>query len=188
MNNYETNPRGAGVFPQCTVGPPISCDAVPFRFVVNGDYRAWTILRVIMKNSYGAPGVGPSVPAMALAAQDMARVTLPDFAPFLYCTGGVVACTPAVVDTTQHTWIKQPTGVTVGLQAFRSHYSIPSIAGVSFDSGAPATVVDGTNQSVISGYQPWSENGGDMAGAIFPVQVDIDALADTGTELVRYLQ
>ena len=196
-SSYSANPRGAGVFNQCAAGPPIVCDAVPFTHMVNGDYRNWNIIRLVLKNNYLPPASGPSVPQMLLAAQDQAHSTIPDFVPFVYCNAGG-GCTPAVVDSTQQTGVKQPTNVTAGLFAFRSHYGIPTVCvslasgctNVTFGTGVPAGLnpLNGTNQAAVGPYQPWSENQGDMAGAIFTVQSDQDHLKDVGTELVGYFQ
>jgi len=204
--SYAANPRGAGNWPQCVFNPPpmppFTCDPIPFSHMVNGDYRSWNIIRLVLKNNYVAPASGPSVPSLLLAAQDQAHSTIPDFVPFVYCTAGGGLCTPAVVNPAQKTGITQPTNVTIGLFAFRSHYRIPTLCvtttgapppgcvNVVFDTGLAIgqNPLNGTNQVVIGGFQPWSENQGDMAGGIFTVQADIDSLADTGAELTAYFQ
>jgi hypothetical protein len=55
------------------------------------------------------------------------------------------------------------------LQVFRSHYPL---------SGKPAG----------NGFGGKTESGGDVGGAVFPVQADLDYLTDTGKELVGYRQ
>lgn len=188
--SYSANPVGAGQFPTCsgTIGS-ISCTSVPFTHLVNGDYRTWTIIRMVVASNYTAPASGPSVPALVLAAQDQAASTIPDFVPFVFCPSGGT-CSPAVVNSSKPEGFNPPTGVQTGLLAFRSHYAFPSIpvgggVSVSPSTGSP---INGTNQATVGPFAAYSENGGDMAGAIFSVKSDIDFLADTGTEIVSQFQ
>lgn len=178
------DPNGPGVFPTCTT-PGLTCQAVPFTNIVNGAYRSWNIIRMVMKNTYTNPASGPSVPALVLAAQDQAHSTIPDFVPFVYCTSASSGCTPASVNLSQPLWITPPTGVTVGLAAFRSHLADPctpvtTTVTICPQSGTTLTnfAINGTNQTPFFGLPNWSENEGDMYGASLTVTSDVDSLAD----------
>jgi hypothetical protein len=183
-SSYAANPHGGGVFPVCTT-PGLTCDMVPFTNMVNGSYRAWNIIRMVMKNTYTNPAFGPSVPALVLAAQDQAHTTIPDFVPFVYCTSSTSGCAPAKVDLAQTFWIDAPTGVTVGLTAFRSHLADPCTPVTVAITICPQTgttltnfALNGTNQAPFFGLPPWTENEGDMYGAVFTVTSDVDSLTD----------
>jgi hypothetical protein len=184
--SYSANPAGAGHFPTCsgTIATGITCTAIPFTHMVNGDYRNWNIIRVTIRQNYTSPGTGPSVMALILAAQDQAASTIPDFVPFVFCPSGGT-CSPAAIDSSKAEGFDPPTGVKTGLLAFRSHYTFPSIpvGGGVVVNPSTGSAINGTNQTTIGPFAPYSENGGDMAGAIFTVQSDIDFLADTGFEL-----
>jgi hypothetical protein len=155
--------------------------------MVNGSYRSWNIIRMVMKNTYTAPASGPSVPALVLAAQDQAHSTIPDFVPFVYCTSAGSGCTPAAVNLAQPFWITPPTGVTVGLTAFRSHLADPCTPVTTTVTICPQTgntlgnfALNGTNQAPFFGLPNWTENEGDMYGAVLTVVSDIDSLSDFG--------
>ncbi|HEY0704004.1 MAG TPA: hypothetical protein VGD60_14645 [Candidatus Acidoferrales bacterium] len=106
--------------------------------------------------------VPAGVTSLLAAAQTQASTTLPDFVPYSQ------------------------------LAVFRSHYGIPPIA---VTGGGTITVVtgnpfNGTNQTAIGSFPAHYENGGDMAGAIFPVQADVDFSLDNGAghQLTGYIQ
>jgi hypothetical protein len=180
----SADPNGPGVFPTCTT-PGLTCQAVPFTNMVNGAYRSWNIIRMVMKKTYTNPASGPSVPALVLAAQDQAHSTIPDFVPFVYCTSASSGCTPASVNLAQPLWITPPTGVTVGLTAFRSHLADPCTPVTTTVTICPQTgttltnfALNGTNQTPFFGLPDWSENEGDMFGAVLTVTSDVDSLSD----------
>jgi hypothetical protein len=189
FSSYSANPT-PGVLPTCTAIP---CTALTMPNVVNGNYRAWNIIRMVMKNTYVAPASGPSVPALVLAAQNQAHVNIPDFVPFVYCA--VASCTPATVNTTQPLWVTAPTGVTSGLTAFRSHFTSPCqtvATGVTvcpqMGNSAGNLAIDGTNQTAFFAFPPWSENEADMAGAVLTVTSDVDSLSDFGASQLDLIQ
>jgi hypothetical protein len=103
----------------------------------------------------------------------------------VYCTSSTSGCTPAKVDLTQTFWIDAPTGVTVGLNAFRSHLADPCTPVTTTVTICPQTgtaltnfAINGTNQTPFFGLPNWTENEGDMYGAVLTVQSDVDSLSD----------
>jgi hypothetical protein len=152
-DNYTT-----GIFPTCSgTAPSITCSPVTFTNILNGGYRAWTVIRIVSPTTIPA-----GVAALLSAAQTQAGTTLPDFVPYSK------------------------------LPVFRSHYSIPAIA---VPNGGTITVMtgnpfNGTNASPVGSFPAHYENGGDMAGAIFPVQADVDFSLDNGAghQLTGYIQ
>ncbi len=101
-----------GAFPTCTgtanTGSGLTCTAVPFTDMKNGNYRNWNVLRATIYKSYHAPATGPSVQAFIQSAQDSAQKTVFDFLPTTYCANA--ACSSTVDN----------------LPVFKSHYVLPN--------------------------------------------------------------
>jgi hypothetical protein len=175
-----------GVFPggtgsQWAACPPLPCH-VPFTNLINGGYRIWNIIRMIQPNATavadntaaGAPTTAEETLASALVAagQDQADPTsgnLTDFVPFQDHSGHI-------------------------LNVFRSHYAIPNI--YQFGTGActacgditAGAILNGTNSFAFAGQPVYADNGGDMAGAIFYDQNDMDYLNDFGAVITGWRQ
>lgn len=105
----------AGAFPQCSgffnTAPAFSCTGTlpNFAGVTSGNYRIWSLLRAVVYTSYVPPASGPSATGLITAAQDQAKVNVPDFVPYQYCANA--ACS----------------SFSSGLSVFRSHYAIGSV-------------------------------------------------------------
>lgn len=126
-----------------------------FDGVTSGHYRAWNILRGTYYGAVQTASFSPlNIAGFVLGAQDQtapilaAGTKIPDLYPTAYssCSG------PGGIGGTC-------SGVVTPLNVFRSHYS-PSTWGV----GAP-------NNGIVAGT---TENGGDVAGAVFNSQTEID--------------
>lgn len=126
-----------------------------FDGVTSGNYRAWNILRGTYYGAVQTASFSPlNIAGFVLGAQDQtapilaAGTKIPDLYPTAYssCSG------PGGIGGTC-------SGVVTPLNVFRSHYS-PSTWGV----GAP-------NNGIVAGT---TENGGDVAGAVFNSQTEID--------------
>jgi ABC-type phosphate transport system substrate-binding protein len=148
----------SGTYPTCSgTAPNITCSAsVTFPNIQAGNYRNWSLLRVLIPSS--VTYAGSFYQTFIQAAQDQASAKIADFVPFLVNGAG-------------------------NLKVFRSHYSLASV-------GIGASPLNGTNQTPIGPYPAYYEQGGDMAGAQFLVQNDIDYSADNGAgvQLVGYIQ
>ena len=148
----------SGVTPTCSgTAPAITCStSVTFPNIQAGNYRNWSLLRVLIPSS--VTYAGSFYQTFIQAAQDQASSKIADFVPFLVNGVG-------------------------NLKVFRSHYSLASV-------GIGASPLNGTNQTAIGPYPAFYEQGGDMAGAVFPVQADVDYSADNGAgvQLVGYIQ
>ncbi len=100
-----------GAFPTCSGSANnggLTCTAVPFTDIKNGNYRNWNVLRATVYTTYKAPSVGPSVAAFIQSAQDSAHSTVFDFLPTTYCANASCSST---VDN---------------LPVFKSHYVLPN--------------------------------------------------------------
>ena len=162
--SYSTN---NGVFPTCTGNfntGGVTCSGTSpaitptFDGVKAGNYRVWNIIRALRYTSYTAPSVGPSVDDLIAAAQDQA------FASTAPDFVPVQHCTAGGSGAC--------TAFTPVLTVFRSHYALPATSGLA-SNGNPG-------QS--------AENGGDMAGAIFNIQSDVDAFNISGVNFITWIQ
>jgi len=178
--SYPGNPSGTPgqVAPSCTGvvnASPITftCPTAQPTFdgVIGGGYRAWSVLRAI----YNAPAVTCSAPFTAVsaacliqAAQDQAANNVKDFVPVVTCgPAGSGVCAP-----------------TQTFKFFRSHYGNSGVAphdgNTGFASLGPCPAQP----------PPLPEAGGDMDGAIFPIQSDYTQYAFIGcsAELTNFFQ
>lgn len=163
-----------GAFPACAAPP---C-RVPFTNLVNGGYRIWNIIRMItatnpaLDTAAGAPTAADVTLAGKILAtgQDESDPTvgnITDFVPFQDGNGHI-------------------------LNVFRAHYSIKNY--YFYGGGAVAgtitngAILNGTNPFAVGGNPAYADNGGDMAGAIFNDQNDMDYLNDFGATIQGYLQ
>lgn len=143
-----------------------TCNGYPFPTFANirsGNYRAWSINRVVWYatfpngTSIGNPSwAAVDPPAFWLSAADQAApaptAKIPDFLPFAYCAN-LAACPENAVPT-----------LTYPLNAFRSHYSIPT-----WGIGAANNGITGAGWGGV-------EVGGDVAGSIISVQAEADTV------------
>jgi hypothetical protein len=160
------NPGGiaSGTLPTCTA--PCGT-AVTLTNIKNGSYPLWNILRVITTGTLGATTTsgacesGATVCEMVAASQG-AYALIPDLVP--YSSMEVFRSHQTVKDNsvsfTQHNGFKHYTGIASTPCGF-----------------AP-----------ISGAAIQYECGGDVAGARFQIQQELDANTDTNGELVGFLQ
>jgi ABC-type phosphate transport system substrate-binding protein len=153
----------SGVTPTCTgTAPSITCStSVTFPNIQGGNYRSWSLLRMLIPSNVTYSG--SFYQTFIQDAQDQAASKIADFVPFLVSTAGGA--------------------INGNLKVFRSHYALTSV-------GIGASPLNGTNQSPIGPYPAYYEQGGDMAGAVFQVQNDIDYSADNGAgvQLTGYIQ
>jgi hypothetical protein len=116
-----------GAFPSCTGtanAGGLTCAAVPFTGLAQGNYRNFNILRATYYSNYTAPATGPSLTKFIQIAQDQAAKTIFDFLPVTYCANS--SCSSLVNN----------------LSIFKSHYVLPN-QGIS--------AADGTNGEAESG-------------------------------------
>lgn len=164
-----------GQFPVCVAVP---C-RVPFTNLISGGYRVWNIIRESQAanpandTAANAPTaadltLASSVIAAGQDQSDPAVGNLTDFVPFTDANGHV-------------------------LNVFRSHYNIKNY----YNYGNPVSgtvtsgvILNGTNPFPFAGQPAYADNGGDMAGAIFNDQNDMDSLNDFGPAglITGYLQ
>jgi hypothetical protein len=171
--SYSANPYGAGKLPACTGFVNLGTFNCPsgqptFDGVKNGSYTNWNVIRA---DYYGgattcaSPFTTVSAACLIQAAQDQANPvngTVRDYVPVVYCPNA--ACATPVQ----------------GMNYFRAHYSISGFAGHNGHVGPPITP--------SCGAVP--ESGGDVAGAIFSVNIDVAQLNSIGcsSELTGYYQ
>lgn len=164
-----------GQFPPCLATP---C-RMPFTNLKNGGYRNWNIIRLVqatnpaLDTAAGAPTAADIALADSILAfgQDQSDPTvgnLTDFVPFKDANGHI-------------------------LNVFRSHYNIKNY----YNYGNPVAgtitagvILNATNPVAFAGQPAYADNGGDMAGAIFNDQNDMDSLNDFGAAglITGYLQ
>jgi ABC-type phosphate transport system substrate-binding protein len=176
---YANYPTG-GLFPSSCTGvgtSSLSCTysggtwPIPtFTNINNGGYRVWSILRAV--RDVNAPAYQQttltgtiSVDGLIQAAQDQAfqssshAARIPDFVPYLVCNSG---STPATCAASAYTF---------NLPVFRSHsgqvQNFPS-NGILLN---PATATSNPGVSALTGLV---ESGGEVNGAVVPVQTAVD--------------
>jgi len=161
-----------GQLPQCTGtinASNLVCPALTFPGVVSGNYRNWNIVRLLVVKSSVDAARNTFAKAFVAEIQDINHQTINDLVPVSFCS---------VPNLVTHTC----TTVADGLTVFRSHYALPSqgadpVTG-PWLSGNPTVPVNGTPASALP------ESGGDMAGAIFNDQSDVDFFADSGSTAI----
>lgn len=144
-----------------------------FANVVNGNYRAWSINRVVWFLPTGVSSLNPvfttaglNPPGFWLSAADQAapvapHALIPDFLPFGYCANAA-ACPSGSAPT-----------LTFPLNAFRSHYSI---GGITPNNGITGAGFGGT------------EAGGDVAGKTVSVQAEADSVGFFSDSFTAWIQ
>ncbi|HKM67305.1 MAG TPA: hypothetical protein VJX70_09080 [Candidatus Acidoferrum sp.] len=156
--SYSANPYLPGTLSLTTGGSPcvgfvnlgtFSCPAgqPTFDGLKNGSYRTFSILRAVYAGTAPQGCTTPTaltIGCLIQAAQDQAANNVHDFLPVQSCANA--ACTT----------------VTQNLNFFRSHYNVSGVNG--HDGNQPSS-------GGCVGLVPL-EAGGDMAGAIFPIQTD----------------
>lgn len=168
-----------GQLPQCTgtVNPPstLSCPALSLTGITSGSYRNWNLVRLLVVTSAVDAPRNAFAKAFVAEIQDINKNLINDLVPLQYCS---------VPNLVTHTC----TTSAAGLNVFRSHYALPA-AGADpvtgpWLTGAPTVPTNGN-----PGAGP-VESGGDMAGAIFNVQSDIDFFTDSGSTalITSYIQ
>jgi hypothetical protein len=155
-----------GVYPTCSGFAnvlPFSCASVTFANVKNGSYRNWNIIRAI---TYCSPATTPSCTGSALPVDFLS----PNF------VGTLIQAAQDQAQSTIPDFIPfvfcsnaACSSKTNNLSVFRSHY-----------------FVSGANEANGTHGEP--EAGGDMLGAIFNVQSDVDFFNNTGSEIFEFLQ
>ena len=164
-----------GQFPPCLATP---C-RVPMTGVQNGGYRNWNIIREVQATN----------PALntAVGAPTAADVTLAD----TIVAFGQDQSDPAVGNLTDFVPFKDSNGHI--LNVFRSHYNIKNY--YNYGNAVSGTItsgvlLNGTNPFAFAGQPAYADNGGDMTGAIFSDQNDMDSLNDFGAAglITGYLQ
>jgi hypothetical protein len=173
---YPSYSTSNGVFPNCSGAfnlGTFSCASSPvpaptFDGLKAGNYRVWNIIRGLRyanctgapaPTCYTAPAAGqPNVDGLIAAGQDQA---------FSAAASDFVPyqrCTAGGSGVCT-------TSASV-LTVFRSHYSLPATVG---------------NASNGNGAEP-TENGGDMAGAVFSISSDVDAFNISGQQFLTWIQ
>lgn len=148
-----------GTFPNCTgffnAAPAFSCvGALPtFAGMAQGNFRLWNIL--IADTAVPTPAFQAGY---ILAAQDQAKVNVPDFIPTSYCSTVVAGACTATAS---------------GFGFFRSHYNLNGVV---------------ANNGTNAGYGTGLEAGGSMAGTIHTIKGDVDYFNWTGNEFVTWIQ
>lgn len=168
-----------GSFPQCTGtinANNLVCPSLSLAAIANGSYRNWNIIRLLTVTSAVDAGRNAFAKAFVSEIQDVAKNTINDFVPTQFCS---------VPNLTTHTC----TTFADGLHVFRSHYALPAVnsdptAG-PWLPGNPTIPINGTPISLAI-----NESGGDVAGAIFNDQSDVDFFTDSGSTavLTGYIQ
>lgn len=158
--SYSGNPYGAGTLSLTTGGSPctgfvnkgtFTCPLgqPTFDGVKKGTYRVYSVLRAAYAGSSlqtcAAPFTALTIGCLIQAAQDQANTNVHDFLPVQFCASA--GCGTK----------------TQNLNFFRSHYTV---SGVNAHDGN----LNNPNPA-CAGLVPL-EAGGDMAGAIFPIQTD----------------
>ena len=158
------NPGGTGTLPSCSA--PCST-AVTLTNIKNGSYPIWNILRVITSgqlgatNSSGACLSGATVCQM-VAAMEASYSLIPDLVPI-----------------SQMQMFRSHQTITVDGKAFAQHNGNKHYTGIAGTSCGFAPVTGAAIQY---------ECGGDVAGARFQIQTDLDQITDTAAELVGLQQ
>ena len=170
---YTGNP------PQCTGtinANNLVCPALSLANVANGSYRNWNVIRLLTVTAAVDGPRNAFAKAFVQEIQDVAKNTINDFVPAQFCS---------VPNLTTHTC----TTFADGLHVFRSHYALPAVnsdptAG-PWLPGNPTIPINGTPISLAL-----NESGGDVAGAIFNDQSDVDFFTDSGSTavLTGYIQ
>jgi len=141
-----------------------SCNAYAlptFDGVTSGNYRAWNILRGSYYGAAQTPNFSPlNIAGFVLGAQDQAAPVNPNRIPDFFPTA-YSNCSGGTC-----------TGVVTPLNVFRSHYAVSS-----WGIGSP-------NNGVASG----TENGGDVAGAIFNTQIEKDFASIFSNSFTTWVQ
>jgi hypothetical protein len=145
-----------------------------FANVLNGNYRNWTVNRVMWYLPSGATSLNPvfttaglNAPGFWLSAADQTAPvhsgsgTVPDFMPFGYCVNAA-ACP---------SW-SAPT-LTYPMTAFRSHYSV---GGINGNNGVTGSGFGGTDA------------GGDVAGRPITLQSEADSVAFFSDSFSSWIQ
>jgi hypothetical protein len=145
-----------------------------FANVINGNYRAWSINRVVWYLPSGATSLNPvfttaglNAPGFWLSAADQTAPVIsghgafPDFLPFGYCASAA-ACPSGSAPT-----------LTYPLNAFRSHYGV---GGINPNNGITGSGFGGT------------EAGGDVAGKAVTVQAEADSVNFFGSTFSTWIQ
>lgn len=171
--SYGGNPYGAGVFPTCTGKVNLGTFNCPsgqptFDGVKNGSYTNWNVIRSAYYGSAStcaSPFTTVSAACLIQAAQDQANPVngnVRDYVPVVYCNNS--ACGTPVQNLTY----------------FRAHYSVSGVTGHNGHVGPPFTP---TCSAV-------PESGGDAAGGIFPIVLEVAQLNSIGctAELTGFYQ
>lgn len=150
-----------------------------FANIVSGNYRSWSINRVVWYLPAGTTSLAPKYltttlnpPGFWQSAADQTAPTigspahglLPDFMPFGYCANAA-ACPEGVAPT-----------LTYPLNTFRSHYSLPSWG------------LAATSNGITAGGFGGVEVGGDVAGDAITVQAEADSLNFFSASFLSWLQ
>ncbi|MGB8541889.1 MAG: substrate-binding domain-containing protein [Candidatus Acidiferrales bacterium] len=162
--NASQNPGGVGVLPTCTAP---CAGAVTLTNIANGSYPIWNILRVVTTGTLGATTSSGACESGAtvcqmVAASQAAYAQIPDLVPF------------------------------ASMEAFRSHQTIKDNSvnftqhnGFKHYAGLANTPC---GFAPISGAAIQYECGGDVSGARYLIQEELDANTDTNAEIVGFEQ
>lgn len=155
-----------GVYPTCSgfanTGT-LSCAALSFANIKNGGYRNWNIMRAI---TYCSPSTTPSCSGSSLPVDFLSPNAV---ATLIKAAQDQAEVNVADIVPYQFCGNNTCSTETLNLPVFRSHY-----------------FVSGSNEA--NGTHGETEAGGDMLGAIFNVQSDVDYFNNTGTEIFEFLQ
>jgi len=162
-----------GNFPQCTGtinANNLVCPALSLDGVVNGNYRNWNVVRLLVVQSSVDSARNAFAKAFVSEIQDINHQTINDLVPLKFCTA---------FNATTHVC----TATANDMNVFRSHYALPA-AGADPTAGPwlPGNPTIPINGTPIALALP--ESGGDMAGAIFNIQSDLDFFTDSGSTAV----
>jgi hypothetical protein len=160
----DLNPGGVGALPTCTA--PCS-GAVTLANIKNGSYPIWNILRVITTGPLGAQTTSGACESAATVCQMVAA------------SQAAYSQIPDLVAYSQ-------------MEVFRSHQSIkdgtvtfPPHNGYKHEGGVANTPC---GFAPIAGAAIQYECGGDVSGARFLIQQELDANVDTNSEIISLQQ
>jgi hypothetical protein len=157
---------GAGCTGSIVPGANLKCDVVlpTFTNILNGSYRAWSLLRVV--ETQGA-GINTLINSVITAAQDQSAFALKNPVAANTTISAIADWVPVVnANTTGNTY----TPFTFAY--FRSHYPLTLGARTFNPNNGTSATFCSSDQLAAGLTAPCPENGGDMAGVAYQITTD----------------